>query len=67
MIFLEERRIEILRAVTERIEAEHEHDQKKKTAQVSGDVLAHVPLGRARCAALQPGRRLIHFRPNVDH
>src|SRR5580704_6950027 len=67
MVFLKKCGIEILRAMAERIEGEHQQDQKKKAAQI--DVHAFTDVGAAffRHAALEPGRRLVHLGADVDH
>src|SRR5580698_51256 len=67
VVFLKERRIEILRAVAERIKGEHQDNQKKKTAKVGDDVLREMSLRLARYPSLEPGGRFFDLGANVNH
>src|ERR1700734_293262 len=66
MILLKKSGIEILRAVAERIESEHQQDQEKKTAEISEDSFADASVLFFRCAAAEPGGRFVNFGADVD-
>src|SRR5271155_1244342 len=67
MVLLQKSWVEILSAVAERIEREHQDDQEKKIAKVGRDIFSQMTLRFSRHTSLQPGRRFIDFSANVNH
>src|ERR1700722_20574971 len=59
--------IKILRAVAERIEGKHEHDQQQERPEIIEYVLTEPALRVSRYLALQPRWRFVDFGANVDH
>src|SRR5579871_6668656 len=62
----QERRIEILRAVTEGVEGEHQNHEEGERAEVGADVLAKMTLGSRRVPAAAPSRRFVDLGPDID-
>ena len=67
MFDFEECGLEILRAVTEGVEEEHQDSERNKSSEVFKNIAAELALFVLRGVAFQPGGRFVRFGADVNH
>src|ERR1700726_1725927 len=66
VILLKKRRVEVLRAVAERVERKHQQHEEQKTSEISDDIFAKMAFCLSGHSPSKPRGRFFYLGANVD-